>query len=153
MGGEPQESWHPYLGLRAQPSTLQHLWVAQHKGWPLHRGQSRRGSKTASPESPDSSLNASCLHMSEESKISMLSVRQSKTHPNKELTLRKQTLREQERTLKQILSPQGESCPPIEEPELSSARWLWGRRKRLYGRPGVTPSSLPYWLCDLIQLL
>lgn len=104
-------------------------------------------------QSSQKALSASCLHMSEEAKISMLSVRQSATHPNKELTLRKQTWREQARTLKQILSPQGESCPPIEEPELSSARWLWGRRKRLYGRPGVTPSCLPHWLCDLVQLL
>lgn len=62
-GREQQEGWHQCWGLRAQPSTLQHLWGAQQKGWPLP--QSRPGSEMAHPEFPDSFLHASCFHMSE----------------------------------------------------------------------------------------
>ena len=62
----------------------------------------------------------------------MPSVRQGKTNPNQELTPEETDVRENRRELenKSHSFPQRDSHPLLEEPELSSAQWLWGRGKR-----------------------
>lgn len=62
----------------------------------------------------------------------MLSVRQSKTHPNEELTSEEIDIQENRRELenKSYLLKESPSLPPIEEPELSSGSVALGEKRK-----------------------